>query len=157
MNTKPDSKLRAWKVYADDVEAACIVFETTRNKARALGMRADWFGMEGVEWTEIKAVRQPEVDHWAGDGPELLDGSGLKSAQVMHALGWQCIDSPSCDHCGTGEWEGVPESVVVEREDCDGEALCEGCYKAERADRTNGTDLTDRVTNPEQGTQNQEQ
>lgn len=123
-------ELFAWRVFADHAECMCIAFARTRNEARAMGKKCGW--LCDFEWTEIKAKREPRADKWAGEKPVLLDGSGKKSAEVMHFLGWSCIDEPSCEWCGAGQWDGIPESRVEMREDHDMQEICDGCYAHEQ-------------------------
>lgn len=135
------TRLFAWRVFADDAEAMCIAFAATRNEARTMGKGSDW--LCEFEWTEIKAKREPRADKWVGEKPELLDGSGRKSAEVMHALGWSCIDEPSCEWCGAGQWDLVPESRVEEREDHDWQMICDGCY-AHKHSQANSSNIPPR-------------
>ena len=62
--------MKAWQVYNDWICASTVVFAETRGKARELGAHTDC--CEGLEFTEVKVYRCPELDneyrgHWEMD------------------------------------------------------------------------------------------
>lgn len=116
--------LKAYKIYADDCEAAVIAFAETPSKAKAIGRTSEW--LCDYDWTDLKASREKKADEYASEGKTLLDGSCVFSRFVMWTLQWYSIDGARCDDCGSSEWDGVEQSTLSDFGES-GELICTLC------------------------------
>lgn len=89
-----------------------VVFAETPGKARQIAQTTD--ACEYLEFTDIRAIRVPELDSFYRGWDEMnwnVDEDRI--AMVKHA-GFHCsyeIDHPICEHCPAKEWCDRYESM----------------------------------------------
>lgn len=125
------SKIRAFQVTAPNYENAVIVFAESANQAKS--MVAGDVCVGEYEYRDLICKREPKADQYATEKPSVLFWNRRKSDLIYYELGWQLHDAEICDWCGKSEFDTIPESIVSEREDCDWDEVCQGCYEAHKA------------------------
>ena len=86
--------LKAWQVEEEYEGYATIVFAETRNKAKYLAVQ-----YQGYSYDEMRAVRMPQLDKYAGDKPYVMDFEDDKDRLIMvRDAGFGCIE-PEYDDC----------------------------------------------------------
>jgi hypothetical protein len=119
--------MKAWTVTTDMNGDACvIVFANTRNQAKSLGMRSEWF--VDCDWTEVYCRRLPEMDgKHERQEPHCLNGESIRDQRWMRSLGWYEVEGSEieCQGCKLYPWGDLPESHIEESEG--GRLLCKEC------------------------------
>jgi hypothetical protein len=114
--------LLAWAVTTDDAEGTVIVWAKNRSQAKSIGMRSEW--LDGCEWNDIKATREPRADGLRNHPCAMREDPDTEDLRLMRTLGWHEIDGHDepCPQCGLYEWRDVPESRITADT-----GLCAGC------------------------------
>ena len=124
MSDHHDHKAFACNNY--DFPCGCIVFATSRGKARSIA--AGQPGFEGLAWIEIEVQRIKAIDDMC-DTACVLDWH--KDARTYYEQGWSPEEgAASCDCCGLYQYDEFPESTVKETEDGD---MCLACIAFDAA------------------------
>lgn len=123
--------IRAFKVHDPMHENGVIVFAESYNKAKS--MVAGEMCVGGYEYHELQCQREPKADKFATQEASVVWWGGKRSDEIYYCLGWHYHDEPSCDWCGQGQFETIPESTVNERPSIGEERVCNSCYDSEMA------------------------
>lgn len=90
--------MKAWQVEEVYEGCAVIVFAETRNKAKYLAVQYDETLYE-CGYTEVRAIRIPQLDRYAGDKPYVMDFGIDKDKLIMvRDAGLKCLE-PNYDDC----------------------------------------------------------
>lgn len=113
------TKMKAYKVNDREYycDYACVVFAETRGKAIAAALGTDEFPLGDWNFTELKAVRVPELDKYYR-GLNYMDWDYMpdRIALVQHA-GFLCSDpdEDECRKCEANCYCGAYEDLLYER------------------------------------------
>lgn len=91
-------KLKAWQVEEEYEGYATIVFAETRNKAKYLATQYDET-LHEYNYVEVRAIRIPQLDKYAGNKPYVMDFENDKDRLIMvRDAGFGCLE-PDYDDC----------------------------------------------------------
>lgn len=120
--------IKAFKVSCPDYENSIIVFAESHNQAKSAV--ANELVVGGYEYHQLRCKRLPEADQYATDTLSVMWWDSPRSHRIYYDLGWRSYEEPSCDRCGAGEFESIPESIVEGQED--GGEVCRKCLEEDR-------------------------
>lgn len=120
--------IKAFCVRSPDHEYPIYVFASTHNEAKS--MVANELCVGGYEYYELNCNRLPRLDRHATPTRSVLYPGTAVSDRIYYESGWLYHDEPSCDTCGLGQFESIPESTVEDRPDIGEERMCLSCYKS---------------------------
>lgn len=109
--------MKAWKIDTAWGEGSTVVFAETRGKAHALAMRTDC--CEDASWTDVRAVRLPEMDKMYRPGKWEMDWDDKRDRiALVKDCGWYCfdVDREYCEGCPASEWCGDYQDWKMEEE-----------------------------------------
>ena len=99
-------------------DMATVVFAESRNAARSAALYTD--ACEGLDYIEIQAIREPDLDQFYREGKKEMDWFDLedRAAMVRYAH-FECsdeadIDLLECENCPGHEWCGQYEYLKEE-------------------------------------------
>ena len=116
--------LLAFCVSADCAEASVLVWAPTRAKAKSIGMGSEW--LEGCDWNDIQAKREPKADGLRSEPGRISDAPTKAEYRIMRDLEWHQIEGGQtpCVKCDKYPWDELPESWLGEDD------VCAECAKA---------------------------
>lgn len=112
-------KLKAWQVEEEYEGYATIVFAETRNKAKYLATQYDETLYE-YDYTEVRAIRIPQLDRYAGDKPYVMDFKVDKDRLIMvRDAGFRCLEPEydDCEKCVAKDYCDEYQDYLENRED----------------------------------------
>lgn len=111
--------MKAWQVEEPYEGNATIVFAKTINKAKYLAVQYDEF-LQEYGYAEVRAIRRPELDKYAGDKPHTMNFSSDEDRLIMvRDAGFRCIDPDydDCKKCIAKDYCGEYQDYLENRED----------------------------------------
>ncbi len=109
--------MKAWYVEDVNEEYASIVFAKTRNKAKYLAVQYDE-GLQDYGYVEVRAIRMPQLDKYAGDSPYVMDFDIDEDRLIMvRDAGFRCIEPEyeDCEKCVAKDYCEVYEDYLETR------------------------------------------
>lgn len=106
--------MKAWQVEEVYEGCAVIVFAETRNKAKYLAVQ-----YQGYSYDEMRAVRMPQLDRYAGDKPYVMDFETDEDRLIMvRDAGLSCIEPEyeDCEKCVAKDYCGEYQDYLENRE-----------------------------------------
>lgn len=111
--------MKAWQIEEPYEGYATIVFADTRNKAKYLAIQYDE-ALQECGYAEVRAIRRPELDKYAGDSPHTMDFSSDEDRLIMvREAGFRCLepDYDDCEKCVAKDYCGEYKDYSENRED----------------------------------------
>lgn len=100
--------MKAWSVTdEDEYMFSTIVFAETRGKARVIAQRTD--ACEDVDFTRIRAIREPQLDKYYRGLPEMDWSDEDDRIAMVRDGGFSCsyevdVTLKDCEECPAHEW-----------------------------------------------------
>ena len=111
--------MKAWQVEEVYEGYAVIVFAETRNKAKYLATQCN-DALQEYGYADVRAVRMPQLDRYAGDKPHVMDFETNEDRLIMvRDAGFSCIEPEydDCEKCVAKDYCDVYESYLESRKD----------------------------------------
>lgn len=108
-----DSRLRAYIVSVENVEATVLVFACSHNEAKSLARGTEWFCDE--PYTSLRAKRSSVADKYVESfGRGCLEAADRREQLVLRELGWYELEGSQteCSRCKLYPWSKVTESTL---------------------------------------------
>lgn len=112
-------KLKAWQVEEEYEGYATIVFAETRNKAKYLATQYDET-LHEYNYVEVRAIRIPQLDKYAGNKPYVMDFEVDKDRLIMvRDAGFRCLEPEydDCEKCVAKDYCDEYQDYLENRED----------------------------------------
>ena len=106
-------------------DMATVVFAESRNAAKSVAMNTET--CDGLDYTEIRAIREPALDQYYKEGKKEMDWFDMEDRAVMVRYAhFECSDEADitlleCENCPGHKWCGRYDSEREEMEELERE------------------------------------